>query len=316
MLDHRWMPSANNNTLKARARIIKQLRLFFDDRHFLEVDTPLLSQASVPDPHIESFKIAHQTLYLQTSPEFAMKRLLAAGSGPIYQICKAFRQGESGHKHNPEFTLLEWYRPGFDHHDLMNEMDELLQTILNTNTAQRLSYQDVFIKFVDINPHTATLEQCQQCAEQHQIKTQGLEKADKDDWLNIILTHCIEPKLGHEAPLFIYDYPASQATLAKVRKGDPPLTERFEVYIKGLELANGFHELTDSKEQRARFEKDNQARLANGQATLPIDEYLLAALEAGLPNSAGIALGIDRLIMLALDQASLNQVIAFPSDRA
>jgi lysyl-tRNA synthetase class 2 len=243
-----------------------------------------------------------------------MKRLLASGSGPIYQICKAFRDGEAGRHHNPEFTMLEWYVPGLDHHGLMDEMDELLAAVLGSPAAERSSYGEVFQRFLGIDPHTVCVEGLRTRA--HAVSLAGPDIDARDDWLHLLMTHCIEPYLGKERPVFIYDYPAGQAALARIREGEPPVAERFEVYVQGLELANGFHELVDAEAQRKRFEADVEKRRGLGCDPVPIDERLLAALEAGLPSCAGVALGVDRLVMLAAGTDDLSDVIAFPIDRA
>ena len=292
-----------------------KLRRFFIEREVWEVETPLLSHATVPDPFIESLTIASdKKRYLQTSPEFAMKRLLAAGSGSIFQITKAFRKEESGRQHNPEFTMLEWYRVGFDHHQLMQEMDALLQYMLHCLPAKKTSYQQLFLDHLNIDPLTATIGALSQCAKAHAISIEST--LEKDDWLNLLMTHCIEPKLGANEPLFIYDYPASQSALAKLSQQDPRVAERFEVYYKGVELANGFHELRDAKEQRARFEKDNQLRQDKQLDQVPLDEFFLQALAHGLPDCAGVALGVDRLVMLALGVEDIKQVLSFDFSRA
>lgn len=312
-----WQPTASLVNLQKRAAIITSIRAFFAERQVLEVETPLLSHATVTDPYVigipaqfRSHGGHEQTVYLQTSPEYAMKRLLAAGAGPIYQISKAFRQGDLGSLHNPEFTMLEWYRPGFDHHALMDEMDALLQPILLTPLAERLSYADAFEKYVAINPHDATVEQLAMCAKQ-KISYQG-DGLDRNGWLDLLLTHCIEPYLGEKQPVFLYDFPVSQAALARIDyTKTPAVASRFEVYYHGIELANGFHELQDPAEQRNRFENDLCYRAKNNLQTVPLDERFLAALAYGLPNCAGVALGIDRLVMLALQQNSLMDVLSF-----
>lgn len=314
-----WHPSASLNILKQRADLINKIRHFFAERDVLEVETPLLSPASNTDLHINSMQThftpageqaTDHSLYLQTSPEFAMKRLLAAYAKPIYQISKAFRNGEVGRFHNPEFTMLEWYRPGFDHHQLMKEVDQLLQIILNTPPAEKCSYQTVFEKHLGINPHKATVSSLKQLAKKHHITINHMDD-NKDNWLNLLLTHCIEPHIGQKKPSFIYDYPASQAALAKIRNDSPPVAERFEVYINGIELANGFHELTDAKEQLQRFQQDLTARKKLGYPPINYDKHLLKALEHGLPDCAGVALGLDRLIMLAIGAKHISEVIAF-----
>jgi lysyl-tRNA synthetase class 2 len=243
-----------------------------------------------------------------------MKRLLAAGSGPIYQICRAVRDGEAGRRHNPEFTILEWYRPGWDHHRLMDEVDELLAAVLGCGSGERLSYAATFERYsgVEVFDETDT-------ALRLRVKELGVsdvESLSRDDLLDLVLTHVIEPKLGHCQPTFIHDYPASQASLARVRDGDPPMAERFEVFAEGVELANGYHELVDPAEQRRRFEADIEKRESRDLPSVPIDRRLLAALEHGLPDCAGVALGVDRLIMIASGTRNIADVLAFPIDRA
>lgn len=322
-----WQPTARFSHLKKRADIIQQIRHFFAERNVWEVDTPLLAHYTVTDPHVIGipaiFKqngLQEQTVYLQTSPEYAMKRLLAAGSGSIYQISKAFRQGDLGRLHNPEFTLLEWYRVGFDHHALMNEMDELLQAILNTPKAERFSYAALFEKFFGMNPHSASVQELIQCVEDHNIKwvlnLHSAETSERNIWLALLMTHCIEPKIGLEKPVFLYDFPVEQAALAKIRDEEtPPVASRFEVYFKGIELANGFHELQNSKEQRKRFEADILFRRQNKIDAVAMDENFLAALDAGLPDCSGVALGVDRLVMIALNAKSIDEVMSFGFDR-
>ena len=315
---HSWQPTAALHVLRKRAEIIDIIRQFFKERCVLEVDTPLLSSATVTDPYVLSIPAlcldtGREYLgYLQTSPEYAMKRLLAAGIGSIYQICKAFRQGDCGKLHHPEFTLLEWYRPGFDHHALMDEMDILLQAIFTTPAAERLSYQQVFMQFVGIDPHVASVDDVMQCVRQHGIHFNSQTATDYNTGLDLLLTHCIGPQLGHDCPLFLYDFPITQAALAKIRYTEiPPVASRFEVYFKGIELANGFHELQDAKEQRKRFLQDLAYRKEHNIQQVPLDEKLLAALAAGLPDCAGVALGIDRLVMLALGKQSVAEVMSF-----
>lgn len=323
-----WNPTASPKNIKERADLLRQIRQFFYDRNILEVETPLLSQSTIPDPHIHSLttKLFDKTYYLQTSPEFHMKRLLAyelGALGSIYQICKAFRDDEAGSQHNPEFTMLEWYRVGYDLKQFMQEMDEFLQTILQTKSAIKLSYQAVFLKYLDVDPLAISANELQQLVKEKNIEVIGLEDADKDTWLHLLMSHVIEPQLKHEykatsqlQPVFIYDFPISQAALAKTDPENPLVAERFEVYCEGLELANGFHELTDAAEQRKRFMDDNEKRKALGIEEIPLDENFLQALEQGLPDCSGVALGIDRLLMLKLKAESIAEVINFPVDRA
>lgn len=319
-----WKPTASLNNLHLRATILSNIRLFFTKREILEVETPLVCSATTTDPYINSFETAFQNpgraanrLFLQTSPEFAMKRLLAAGYGSIYQICKAFRNGESGARHNPEFTILEWYRVGYSHHQLMDEMNEFLQFILNTQPAKKISYEQLFQNYFNFNPHTCNLQTLQQTAEKYSLVLgSSIDREDRNMWLDLLLTHIVEPELGREEPLFVYDYPSQQAALAKIRiENNYSVGERFEVYFKGIELANGYHELGDAEEQRARFKQDNLFRQQLNLPSVPIDEYLLNALPY-FPNCAGVALGVDRLILLAAQATELAEVLTFPIYKA
>ena len=325
-----WRPTATLEVLKLRARLLERIRAFFCARGVLEVETPVLSATATPDPTLASFATRYvgplfpqgQTFYLHTSPEFPMKRLLAAGSGPIYQICKVFRDGEAGRLHNPEFTMLEWYRVGFGHLQLMDEVEALVRDALTgqleLDQSERLSYGDAFVKFAGLDPHTATAQDFAQVARAHDIHPPAELAAHHDVaiWRDLLLTHLVEPYLGEGRLTFIYDYPASQASLAQVRPGSPPLAERFELYLHGVELANGFHELGDSTEQATRFERQLHARVAAGLPTVPGDERLLSALAHGLPDCSGVALGFDRLVMRAAQARSIADVLTFPVDRA
>jgi lysyl-tRNA synthetase class 2 len=319
-----WQPTTAMALLTLRAKLLAQVRQFFAQRKVLEVETPILAHATATDPHLHSFQTQYvldnpqlqQTLYLQTSPEFAMKRLLAAGSGAIYQITKAFRnRGESGRYHNPEFTLLEWYRPGFNHQHLMDEVESLLKTILGCDSAQRIRYAQLFQHYLRIDPHQATLEDLQQIISYHQLCTENLNLKQSSDCLNFLMAHFIEPQLPKQL-LFIYDFPLSLAALAKISDTTPAVAERFEVYIDGIELANGFHELSDANEQRQRFIDDLNQRAACNYSAMPIDERLLAALSHGLPDCAGVALGLDRLLMRLAKVQHISDVISFPVQRA
>jgi len=320
-----WRPSASHEVMQQRAKLLARVRHYFSENEVLEVETPLLASTTTPDPNIPSFSTAannpgESRRYLNTSPEFAMKRLLASGSGPIYQICKAFRQGERGRLHNPEFTLLEWYRPGFDHHRLMDEVAALVMILAegyrDFEVEERLTYGDCFQRYLDINPYIADVSRLKACAEQQGLEINpGLDKLDRDGWLDLLMSHCIQPSLGQDRLSFVYDYPTSQAALAKIRPGSPPVAERFELFMDGVELANGFHELQDAVEQRARFEEELQRRQESGQEGVVFDEYFLAALEAGLPECAGVAVGLDRLLLALTGVDRLEGVIAFPYDR-
>ena len=322
-----WQPATALEILRLRAEMLGRIRQFFSDRQVLEVDTPALSRAAATDPALHSFTTRYHgpgvtagaTFYLQTSPEFPMKRLLAAGSGSIYQIAKVFRDAEAGDSHNPEFTLLEWYRTGFDHLDLMDEVEQLLAAVLEDvapfESVQHWTYRDLFREFAGIDPFATTASELQA----HLVSSHGISPValgdDLDAWLDLAMTHVIEPRLG-KGLVFVRDYPVSQAALARLRPTNPPVAARFEVYLDGVELANGFHELADAAEQSERFEQENARREAAGMARVEMDEKLLAALESGLPDCAGVALGVDRLLMIAAGADSIRQVIAFPVDRA
>jgi len=319
-----WRPTASMEMLRLRAKILAKIRAFFAECGVLEVETPLLASAPATDLHLQALSCRYRgpgadggrDLFLQTSPEFAMKRLLAAGSGPIYQICRAIRDGEAGTMHNPEFTILEWYRPGLDHHTLMDEIDELLSSILGADTGERLTYAESFERHAGIDPLWASAAQLGSRARDLLSGEAPNLGDDRNGWLDLLLSHAVEPQLGNGRPSFVHDWPADQAALARVRPGDPPLAERFEVYVEGIELANGYHELTDPAEQRRRFESDIEARRLAGLPGPPIDVHLLAALEHGLPECSGVALGVDRLIMLAAGTRNIADVLAFPIDRA
>lgn len=319
-----WQPTSDVAMLKQRAKLIAAIRQFFYQRDVLEVDTPAMSQATVTDIHLHTFKTEFvgpgfadgQILYLMTSPEFHMKRLLSAGSGAIYQICKSFRNEESGRYHNPEFTMLEWYRPGFDHHQLMDEMDELLQLILGCQQAERMSYQQAFLNVLGVCPLEGSMLELKQAAAKLGLSDIAEPEEDRDTLLQLLFSIGIEGKIGQEVPAFVYDFPASQAALAQINPTDNRVAERFEVYFKGIELANGFHELANGDEQLIRFEADNHKRIEMGLEPQPIDMNLVNALRAGFPDCAGVALGIDRLIMLALGLKHIDQVTAFPVDIA
>ncbi len=316
-----WRPAAPLEHLRQRADVLGRIRQFFHERGVLEVETPLLSRHASTEPHLDSLTTRYTgpgfaggvTLHLQTSPEYAMKRLLAAGSGPIYQICKAFRDGEAGPRHNPEFTLLEWYRPGCDHHALMNEVALLVATLLSSGAeCRRMTYAEAFGVYAGCDPHRAPLSELYQCLrEAAGGGLQGIDTDDRDTLLDLLMSHAVEPRLD-AGPVFIHDFPASQAALARVRPGDPPLAERFELYIDGVEVANGYHEVTDPEEQAACFRRDRERRRRLQRPDVLPDERLLAAMEAGMPPCAGVALGIDRLLMVMTRAKGIDEVLAFP----
>ena len=315
-----WQPSAPIANLLKRAAIMAEIRRFFADRGVLEVETPTMSQATVTDIHLVPFETRFVgpgaadglTLYMMTSPEYHMKRLLAAGSGSIYQLGRSFRNEEAGRHHNPEFTMLEWYRPHYDMYRLMNEVDDLLQQILDCNSAETLSYQQAFQRHLGIDPLSADKAQLREVAAKLDLSNVADTEEDRDTLLQLLFTVGVEPHIGRDKPAFVYHFPASQASLAVISTEDHRVAERFEVYFKGIELANGFHELTDGDEQLQRFEQDNRSRAKRGLPQNPIDMNLIAALKHGLPDCSGVALGVDRLVMLALNAERLSDVIAFP----
>ncbi|KHT43866.1 elongation factor P--(R)-beta-lysine ligase [Vibrio sinaloensis] len=319
-----WQPTASVEQLRQRAHLLNQIRQFFLERDVLEVDTPAMSHATVTDVHLHTFQTEFvgpgyadgSKLYFMTSPEFHMKRLLAAGSGCIYQINKAFRNEENGRYHNPEFTMLEWYRVGFDHHQLMDEMDDLLQRVLKCGAAERMTYQQAFMDVLGVCPLEGSMQELKAVAGKLGLSDIAEPEDDRDTLLQLLFSIGVEAKIGQKTPAFVYDFPASQAALAKINRQDPRVADRFEVYFKGIELANGFHELDNPKEQLKRFEQDNAKRVEMGLEPQPIDHHLIAALESGLPECAGVALGVDRLIMLAIGCDHIDQVTAFPFPRA
>ena len=306
-----WAPSASIETIHKRARVYQQIRAFFSQREFLEVDTPLLSEATNTDTQIASIKAInqHQTLYLQTSPEFAMKRLIAAGSGSIYQICHAFREAETGRKHNAEFTLLEWYRVGYDYHALMDEVETLIDTLSGqSNSYTRVSYRDLLKQQAGVDIDSIQLGDLRDRSSEL-VSGTITDDLDFDECLDLLLSMVVAPRL--KGYVFVYDYPISQAGLAKESDANPAVAERFELFHDDLELANGFSELTDAKIQRRRFENDQQVRANKGLPGYPADERLLAAIDSGLPECAGVALGLDRLLMVLLDLDSIDQALSF-----
>ncbi|RLA30614.1 MAG: EF-P lysine aminoacylase GenX [Gammaproteobacteria bacterium] len=319
-----WRPHATLTTLRARARCLAVIRSFFGERGLLEVETPQLSIAAATDPALASLATRWPgpdgtARWLHTSPEFPMKRLLAAGSGDIWQLARVFRDGERGRRHHPEFTLLEWYRLGWDHHRLMDEVTDLVTKLLDGHTlaaVEKLTYREAFIAHAGLDPFIVEPGAWHAAVKRHDIDCTDLDDTDIDGWRDLLLTHVVEPHLGQGRLTLIHDYPASQAALARVRTGDPSLAERFELYWQGVELANGYHELTDAAEQRRRVEDDLVQRRELGLPEVLPDARFLAALDAGLPDCAGVALGVDRLLMLALGLPSLDDVLAFPIERA
>jgi len=332
-------PTASFDMLRRRADLLKKVRQFFDSRGFLEVETPILSHDAVVDRHLDPLSVTlfadprrpmvGPKLWLQTSPEFGMKRLLAAGATAaagrgspdpaltgIYQITRAFRGGEIGPRHNPEFTMVEWYRVGDDYNAGMQLLDDLAGDILQLGPAERLTYRDAFLRFASIDPLVATQQELCELAAWTSAPNPTLKSKDRDELLDIILLCTVEGNLGQDRPTILHDYPASQSALARIRPGDPPVAERFELYVNGVELANGYHELLDPEILRQRNKTNDQLRVADGKYMLPEDSRLLAAMEHGLPPCSGCALGFDRLVMVATGAKSIQEVMAFPIDRA
>ncbi len=322
-----FRPTAPWSNLILRAEILRRVRRFFEERGFIEVETPLLSADTVVDRHLDPLRVVlpddprnpttGRTMWLQTSPEFAMKRLLAAGAKAIFQVTRAFRAAERGRLHNPEFTLVEWYRVGDSMEEGMNLLSDLSEELFGRGPAERVSYREAFETRLGVNPHLSSASELAAIAEAKGIATpQGWDVNDCDAWLELLLSEEVEPYLGRAQPTILYDYPASQAALAVVRYGEQPVGERFELYVNGIELANGYHELLDPEELRRRNTRVNRDRRADGKPVLPEESRLLAAMEHGLPPCTGVALGLDRVVMLVAGEQSIDRVLAFPIERA
>ncbi|MBF0195656.1 MAG: EF-P lysine aminoacylase GenX [Magnetococcales bacterium] len=305
-----WQPSATLDTLKSRARIIAKIREFFQNRGVLEVTTPVLLSTVAPERY-QNPPVC-QNGYLHSSPETAMKRLVAAGYGSIFQICQVFRADEAGRMHNPEFTMLEWYRPEWSIDELMLEVGDLMQEVLHCSSPITLTFRQAFQKYVGIDPFLSPLADMLA-----KVSTPPPDGLDRSSLTDLLLVDQLEPALKKQGgSLFLVDYPAWDPAMAEVDPGPPKVAKRFEMYVDGVELANGYQELRDAHEQNQRFEKINQQRLQDGQQPLPVDNHFLDALSSGFPRCAGVALGVDRLLMLALQKERINDVIAFPNDRA
>ena len=307
-----WQPNASIETIKKRAVLLQQIRHFMSQRGIIEVDTPILSRYCISDPYIQSMVTFNafdkeKSLYLQSSPEFCMKRLIAAGSGSIYQIAHVFRDEESGKRHQTEFSMLEWYRLGFDYYQLMGDVEELLLEIGLTK-PDKMTYAEAFLKTVQIDPHTAELEQLQGIAGQHGW---GNDSEDHHALLDYIFSEAVIKNIESNQPLIIYDYPECMAALATIKSGKPRISERFELFINGMEIANGFNELCDAKEQKQRFDAELKTRKDKNLSSLPMDINFLAALESGLPETSGVAVGIDRLLMVLTGKNDIKEVNAF-----
>jgi lysyl-tRNA synthetase class 2 len=319
-----FLPTASLDQLRRRSELLRQLRAFFERRGFWEVETPLLSADTVIDRHLDPILVEHplgrstpQPYWLQTSPEYGMKRLLAAGATAIYQVTRAFRRDEWGPLHNPEFTMVEWYRTGDDLAGGMQLLAELADGLLSYGPAEQVTYDDVFRKHLGVDPHRASCGELRAAANQREISIpSSLADDDRDSWLHLLMAEFIQPRLGVTHPLILYDYPASQAALARTRPEDPPVAERFELFCHGIELANGYHELLDADVLADRHRRENQWRLRDGKVALPEHSRLLEAMRVGLPACTGVALGFDRLVMVAVGAKSLAEVMAFPFPRA
>lgn len=322
-----WQPGCCLQHLRSRAQMLQKIRAFFAARDVLEVETPLLCRGIGSDPHLDFFTSLYksspheQTLYLQTSPEFAMKRLLAGGSGSIYQICKAFRNGEAGRYHNPEFTLLEWYRVGFDLSALMDEIAELLQYVggdcLPWRHVERHAYSELFTRYTGLDALDFSPDAYRRGAERLELPdAERLCGEDHALWLDLLFSHCVQPYLGQESVCLVYDYPSCQSSLARLKPGQPKLSERVEIFVQGVELGNGYYELVDADEQERRFIAEIEIRRKQALPLTAPDRRLLAALQSGLPDCAGIAIGLDRLLMLLTGSEHIDAVLAFPIGRA
>jgi elongation factor P--(R)-beta-lysine ligase len=313
------------DTLTLRARLNQLIREFFLERHVLEVETPMLSMAANTEPNIESFSTRFSghldagspERWLRTSAEFPLKRLIAAGIGDCYELGRVFRNGEAGRRHNPEFSMLEWYRLGWNLPQLIEETVALVRAALILAGREAdlhvSDYRQLFVDALGIDPFEASIDDLRVALGAIRIAGDDLQR---DDWLDLLLTHCIQPEFPPDRITVVHDWPASQCALARIRPGTPAVAERFELYLGQLELANGYHELTDAAEQRARFESDNARRRARGQDEMPLDEHLLTALEKGMPECSGVAVGVDRLLMGMLDYEDIRPLLAFEFARA
>lgn len=327
----RFRSTASLTNLRRRAELLRNLRRFFDDKGFVEVQTPILAADVILDRYVEPISISdasfpqtihgNRTFYLQTSPEFAMKRLLAAGMEAIYQLGPVFRKGDRGRLHNVEFTMLEWYRVGDDYLAGMSGLAELAETVLEKTTVSFQTFRDAFWEATGINPHFASCETFAQIADFHDISypKSFFDSAESTDhWIDLIFSECVQPNLKST---IVYDFPATQSQLAQTRlvsdsQGDYFVAERFELFLDGIEIANGYHELLDAKELRKRFQKIYELRKLDGSPEIPVESRLLSAMESGLPASSGCALGVDRLLMAMLGADSIDDVLAFPIEIA
>ncbi|MCA9109799.1 MAG: EF-P lysine aminoacylase GenX [Planctomycetaceae bacterium] len=341
-----FLPTAALPVLRLRSEMLNWVRQFFRSKGFWEVETPLLSQDVCVDAWLEPFFVESggSRFYLQTSPEFGMKRLLAAGAESIFQITRAFRQEETGRLHNPEFTMLEWYRVGDTYHQQMDFVEKLthgfchhaevlarkidgmeavdfkpafLNGVQTSKAFCRTTYDDAFQQVFGDGVLSKSVADLRALATKHGVEgPSSLVEDDRDGWLNLLLSEVVEPMLAKRETVFLYDYPASQAALSRIRSSDPPVAERFELYFHGVEICNGYQELTDSHELRRRQTEQSRKRQQAGLSQLPEHSRLLAAMDLGIPESSGVALGFDRLLLAALRMSSLSEVTAFPIGRA
>lgn len=327
-MDPFFLPAARLDILQKRAGLLSAVREFFDERGYWECETPILSRDIIVDANLEPFELTDrgERWFLQTSPEAGMKRLLCAGATAVYQVSRVFRRGESGPRHNPEFTMIEWYRLHDDHFAQMGVVEELVRRIWNISGAElpsspfeRLTYDAAFERYAGTRVLGLSNEGLMEIAGAKNIAVPAsLSADDRDGWLNLLLAELVEPHLGQSGPQFLYDYPASQAALAVVRQdaGGPAVAERFELYVSGVEICNGYHEITDAGTFSARTSRERTRRRASGASDLPGAPALEAAITHGMPPASGVALGFDRLVMLALGLPSIQDVLAFPVDRA
>lgn len=327
--EFRFNPTSSLASLRRRSQLLGAIRRFFEDREFVHVETPLLSRDTVVDRYIEPIVVNESSVieggvgdgkfFLQTSPEFAMKRLLASGATAIYQICKAFRKGESGRRHNPEFTMLEWYRVGDDMDAGMELLGDFAKHMFGVKQIDQISYADAFVKYAEVDPATASIEEFKAACQSRAVDVSSFEnETDRDMWLNLIMSEIVEPMLGVSDPVIVFNFPASQSALAKVCQSTDghKVAQRFELYVNGVELANGYHELLDADELDRRNQKVNDQRTSDGRGRLPSQSEMLLAMQHGLPACSGVAVGVDRLMMVLLEKEAIGDVIAFPIDRA
>lgn len=315
-----WQPSTTQKTRQLRAQMLYDIRAFFHQKKVLEVETPAISLAGNTDPFIESLQIQQSTptRYLHTSPEYSMKRLLADGSGDIYQICKVWRAGESGRNHNPEFSMLEWYRVGFHYHQLIQEVSKLLLSLLPKveQQTQIVTYQQLFLDSFNINPHQTSHKELAACVQKN-ISNLTTHNLDQQALLDALLTHCIEPEFNKNTLTFIIDYPSNQSALAQIRtNGSTSVAERFEVYLGTSELGNGYQEEINYEHNVEILDTENAQRKTNNQMLVTQDQRFLQAIKAGMPATSGVAIGLDRILMILANVNSIQEVINFPWDNA